>query len=301
MRPFVKSAVAAALGGAAAFILAAGCGRREAAEVDVAPGVLFRRDGAAGVQILDVDLAESSVRPVVVAANTERQRNNVIGNAKTVREWAEQAGALGGMNAGFFGDTYDERGRRKQIVGLTLVDGRVVAPSTVVTSREGKRFVRAAVGFGPSGTPDIAWASGTARTGPLRHSEVAEPAPGTPWQVRWAVACGPRLFVRGERRVTDREERLVSPGRLSRAFVAYDVVNGRPRHLVLGRADAMEFADVADYLASYFARHHGTSARDALCLDGGPSAQIVYRDGSGLQDAEPTGVLVPTAILLVPK
>jgi hypothetical protein len=42
--------------------------------------------------------------------------------------------------------------------------------------------------------------------------------------------------------------------------------------------------------------------RDALCMDGGPSAQIAYRDPDSARtvDAEPTGVMVPVAILLVP-
>ena len=119
--------------------------------------------------------------------------------------------------------------------------------------------------------------------------------------MRWAVACGPRLFVRGTQRITAREERLNSPGKLPRAFAAYDLMDGKPRHFVLGRADAMEFADVADFLKTYFQRTHGTGPQDALCLDGGPSAQLVYREHGTLHDAEETGVLVPTAILLLPK
>ncbi len=149
--------------------------------------------------------------------------------------------------------------------------------------------------------PDIAWAAGSARVGARRYPEPLNPKNGTPWDVYSAVACGPRLFVRGQRQITDREERLVSPGALPRAFAAYDLVNGRPGHFILGRADAMEFTEVADYLDAYFRRVHGTAPHDALCLDGGPSAQLVYRDGETLLDAEPTGVLVPTAILLLPK
>jgi hypothetical protein len=271
--------------------------------VQVAPGVVFRRDETAGVQLLDVDLMTASVRPVVVAGNVERRRNNFVGECKTVREWAGQAGALGGLNAGFFGDTYDERGRRKQIVGLAMMDGRVVAPGGMVpsTRRPGERFLRAAIGFSEQGAPDIAWASGTLRGGVRRYAEPVNPASGTPWRVHGAVACGPRLFVRGQRRITDRDERLISPGKLPRAFAAYDLEDGKPRHLLLGRADGMEFADVADFLSAYFQRAHGAPPHDALCLDGGPSAQLVYRDGGALRDAEATGVLVPTAILLLPR
>lgn len=294
---------------AAALILAAaplfGCPRAEPNEVRVAPGVVFRRDGEAGVQVLDVDLRQASVRPVVVAEGIERRRNNFVGDCRTVREWAERAGALGGLNGGFFGDMYDDRGRRKQIVGLAMVNGEVVAPGGLVAStrQRGERFLRAAIGFAADGTPDIAWASGERSGGARRYAEPVNPGSGTRWRVRSAVACGPRLFVRGQRRITVREERLASPGRLMRAFVAYDVdAENKPRHLLLGRADAMEFEDVADFLTAYFQRTHGTRPHDALCLDGGPSAQMVYRDGSGeLRDAEPTGVLVPTAILLLPR
>ena len=139
--------------------------------------------------------------------------------------------------------------------------------------------------------------------GPRRRSEPNSPEGSQPWAVQEAVACGPRLFAGGIRRLTHREERLNSPGRLARAFVAFDYENGAPRHLVLGRADAMEFTHIADYLASYFPDAHGTTPREAMCLDGGPSAQVVYRDPQSgkLTDAEPTGVFVPTAILLVPR
>lgn len=297
---------AAVISVAAASLL--GCPRSEPDAVRVAPGVMFHRDTQAGAQILDVDLAEARVRPVVVAARVERRRNNFIGDCRTVREWADASGAIGGLNAGYFGDTYDDRGRRKQIVGLAVVDGVVVAPGGFVVSRDnpGERFLRAALGFRADGTPDIAWASGTRTGGIRRYAEPVERgenrAAGTIWGVRSAVACGPRLFVRGKRRITFREERLASPGKLMRAFAAYDAdAAGKPRHFVLCRADAMEFEDVADFLEAYFGRAHGTRPHDALCLDGGPSAQLVYRSGDALRDAEPTGVLVPTAILILPK
>lgn len=292
---------AVALLGTTALLLA-GC-RQARKRTPVAPGILFLRDPAAGAQLLDVDLATAAVRPAVVATNVERRRGNFIGDAKTVREWVAETGALGGMNAGFFGDTYDAMGRRKQIVGLAVVNGKVVAPGakTASTVREGEEFVRAALGFGPSGTPDIAWATGTLKGALRRYPEAVHPGRGVPWQVRSAVACGPRLFVRGERRITYREERLRSEGRLPRAFAAYDRVDGRPRHLVLGRTDAMEYTEAADFLAAYFRRAHGTAPHDALCLDGGASAQIAYREGRTVRDAAPTGVLVPTAILLLPK
>jgi hypothetical protein len=285
--------------------LLAGCGPKSPTDtVSVATGIVFRKDAHAGVQLLDVDLATANVRPVVVAKNLERQRNNFIGDCKTVREWAEEHGAVGGMNAGYFGETFDQLGRRKQIVGLLATDGRVTVPADLVLSTKypGQKFVRAAVGFTKDGKPDIAWATGTLSGTLRRLSAPVNPKQTDTWRVYSAVGCGPRLFTEGRREITDKEERLISPGKLSRAFVAYDLgEDGLPRHLILGRADAMEFTDVAQYLTEYFARRHDTRPHEALCLDGGPSAQVVYRTGDTLTDAEPTGVLVPTAILLLPK
>lgn len=288
----------------ALLIAVPGCGRRDAAQVAVAPGVVFRRDARAGVQVLDVDLAAARVRPIVVAANVGRKGNNFVGDCFTAREWAERFGAVGGMNGGFFGETYDELGRRKQIVGLAMVDGKVVAPGGAVasTSVPGERFLRAAFGVSERGTPDVAWASGVRSGFVRRYDTVVNPGPGAPWAVTSAVACGPRLFVRGRRRITDREERRVHPEKVPRAFVAYAVgSDGRPSRLLLGRADAMDFSQVADWLEGYFSTRYHSRPHDALCMDGGPSAQLVYRDGNVLRDAEPTGVLVPTAILLVPR
>lgn len=288
----------------AALTLVAACGPRELPPlVNVAPGVVFRRDADAGIQVLDIDLAAAPVRPVIVADNIERRRNNFIGDAKTVAAWAEQHDALGGMNGGYFGEKYDSVGRRKQIVGLAMVNGKVIAPGGFAVPARAKnvRLLRSALGFTNDGLPDIAWATGTLSGTLRRYDQPVNPTSSSAWPVRAAVACGPRLFVRGRQRITDREERLVSPGRLMRAFVAYDHVEGKPRHLVFGRADAAEYAALADYLTTYFKKTHGTTPHDAMCLDGGPSAQLVYRDNNTLRDAEPTGVLVPTAILLIPK
>lgn len=287
-------------------LLLAGCDQTPPNTVTVAPGVTFRRDIKHGVQLLDIDLAVARCRPIVVAEKVDNHGGNFVGNAKTVREWAEQRNAIGGINGGFFGDTYDQSGHRKQIVQLALVDGEVVAPGSVIRSKSaaaGDRYTRSAVGFTASGMPEMTWGTGTVKAGPRRRSDPNSPEESQPWSVSQAVACGPRLFTGGVRRLTHREERLNSPGKLARAFVAYDYENGVPRHLVLGRADAMEFSNVADFLSSYFPDAHGTTPREAMCLDGGPSAQVVYRDpkSGALTDAEPTGVLVPTAILLVPR
>ena len=287
-------------------LVLSGCGKPASDSVEVAPGVTFHRDAKQGVQLLDIDLTVAQLRPVVVAAHVENRHGNFVGDAKTVREWASERGAIGGINGGFFGDTYDQVGRRKQIVQLAVVDGKVIAPGSSLisgSSSTGERYTRSAVGFMANGTPEMVWGSGTAKTGPRRRSGPNSPEAPQPWRVEQAVACGPRLFTGGIRRLTHREERLNSPGKLARAFIAFDHENGVPRHLILGRADAMEFSHVADFLATYFPDTHGTTPREAMCLDGGPSAQIVYRDPTSgtLADAEPTGVQVPTAILLVPR
>jgi hypothetical protein len=287
-------------------LLLTGCRQAPPEVIEVAPGITFHRDTKQGVELLDIDLAVAQYRPVVVADKVDNHKGNFVGDARTVREWAERRGAIGGINGGFFGDTYDQIGRRKQIVQLAVMDGKVVAPGSVIPSKSltyGDRYVRSAIGFAANGTPDMAWGTGTTKTGPRRRSAPNSPEESVPWNVQQALACGPRLFAGGVRRLTHREERLNSPGKLARAFVAFDQESGVPRHLILGRADAMEFSHIADYLATYFPDNHGTTPREAMCLDGGPSAQVVYRDPTTntLTDAEPTGVRVPTAILLVPR
>jgi len=272
--------------------------------VEIAPGIAFRRDQKAGIQLLDVDLLEKQVHPMVVAEGVQNREGNYVGDARTVREWAERYHAIGGINGGFFGDTYDQVGRRKQIVQVAVVDGVVVAPGSAETAAGTRaRYVRSAIGFLPDGTPDIVWGSGNKKAGPRYRTSPDGAEPSRPWQVESAVACGPRLFAAGARRITEHEEQFNSPQQVARAFVAYDLENGAPRHLVIGRASAMDFRQLADYIADYFPLVHHTTPHEAMCLDGGPSAQIVYRDRTSgdLIDAEPSGVMVPTAILLVPN
>ena len=207
------------------------------------------------------------------------------------------------MNATFFGDTYDDLGRRKQIVGLLVQENKVVAPCSFIAGApgSGQKYTRSALGFTADGTPEIAWATGTMSAPLKRYDAAVNPAQGAKWNVSYAAGCGPRLFAAGSRFIADREERLVSPGKLSRAFVAYDRDSAGPHHLILGRTDGMEFSEVADYLALYFQRQYNSVPEEALCMDGGPSAQLIFRNNGILEDAEPTGVLVPTALLLLPR
>ncbi len=277
------------------------------ANVTVAPGVVFARSGTPGdgFQTISLDLARASVRPVVGARNVAREKNNFVGDAFTVREWCERNGAIGGLNGGYFGVTYDEIGSRKQIVQLAVVDGKVVAPGSDTPSSRtpGERYLRSAIGFHPDSTPEIVWATGTVKNVIRAYGSPTNPTDRKPWKgIRYAVACGPRLYARGVRRITDREERLVSPGGLIRAFVAYDTdASGKPLHFVMGRADSADYGEVADFLKRFFAEKYRTVPREAMCLDGGSSGQLVYKSGGTLVDAEPTGVRVPTAILLIPR
>ena len=197
-----------------------------------------------GVSLLDVDLRLAEVRPVVVAGHIRRIRSNFVGDAQTISGWAQERGGIAGINGGFFGDTYPKENgiERKQIVGLSVVEGIVTTPGsrTISTKTPGERFLRAAIGFGANGTPDISYATGTRFAGVRRYPDALDTGKGLSWNVRYAVACGPRLFARGSRKITDTEERLKSPGALPRTFAAYDVEEKQPRHLILalcGRYD----------------------------------------------------------------
>ena len=291
-------------------LCAAGCrqtpaGRQAAtvAVVKVAPGVVFERDENAGIQVLTVDLQTAHVRPVIALANVERVRNNFVGDAKTVREWAGENHAVAGINANFFGETYDTLGHRKQIVGLAIANGTVVAPGSMAEGRSlpHTRRVRSVFGVNAQNEPEIAWATGTKKSGPRKYPSPVDPDTSFVWPVRFAAACGPRLWANGAVHLGDREEWLVDSHRASRAFVAYDMENGKPAHLLLGRADASDYAGVAAYLEVYFKREFHSVPHEAMCFDGGPSAQLVYQNNGRLEDAQATGVLVPTALLLVPK
>ncbi|MBC8141327.1 MAG: phosphodiester glycosidase family protein [Armatimonadetes bacterium] len=275
----------------------------DTAPVTVTPGVVFERH--TGFQTLAVDLDKANVVPAVVAQNVTRQGNNFVGDAFTVRDWCEKRGAVAGINGGFFGQSYDDLGTRKQIVQLCVVDGKVVAPGsdTPSTRTPGERYLRSAIGFHADGTPEIVWATGTVKNVIRAYGSPTNPDTKQTWaNLRSAVACGPRLYAGGVRRISDKEERLVSEPALIRAFVAYDTGDtGKPRHFVMGRADAATYAQVADFLAVFYKKQYGTEPIEAMCLDGGSSGQIVYEKNGRLVDAEATGVRVPTAILLLPR
>jgi exopolysaccharide biosynthesis protein len=115
------------------------------------------------------------------------------------------------------------------------------------------------------------------------------------------VGCGPTLIQAGKTVVTDRRERLASPGARPRTFVAYDGPPGRPTHFVLGVASALTFPDLAVFLQDYFTRYDATRAEAAMCLDGGASTQLSFRQGNAVQSPLATGVSVPDAVILRPQ
>lgn len=118
--------------------------------------------------------------------------------------------------------------------------------------------------------------------------------------MRDVVGCGPTLIQQGKSVVTDRLERLASPGPLPRTFVAYDGPAGRPAHFLLGIASGMTYPDLAAFLTDYFARYDGTRAEAAMCLDGGASTQLSYRRRNTVQSPRFTGVTVPDAVVIRP-
>lgn len=312
--------LAALLGGLAAFgVWSRLHHRAEGTDIQttrVAAGVEYRyipegspvvRGMQSDALLLDVDLRTPGVHIEVAADNVRKQPGGMVaGVAHTVREWCQQSQALGGVNGGFFGKTL---GDDKEIMGLLMTEGQIRNPGRKVRSpsNPANQFVRAALGFTDSGMPRIGWLTSDKDNGIHAVDQPLNPRTNQIWNLRSAIACGPRLIADGAVVITDRQERLVNPGARPRTFVAYDVEgsgrNARPRHLILGVGMEMSFADVAACMQRYFRTVHHTECAEALCLDGGSSSQLIYRDpkkpaSSSYIDARPGFVAVPTALLI---
>ncbi len=265
----------------------------------LAPGVVHRAiptGPGAGVDLVDVDLARSSARPAIVTGPVAHG----MGPARTPEGWLTQTHALAATNGGYFGQ--EDGAGDKEFIGLLVRRGRVVRPAPPLTGQGSAtlapgRYVRSAFGVTRAGTPLIAWAATTPALMSYDAPLIAhrQPRPWTAWD---AVGCGPTLIQNGKMIVTDRRERLASPGDRPRTFVAYDGLPGKPVHFVLGVALAMTFADLAAFLQAYFLRVDGTRARAAMCLDGGESTQLSYRLGNGIISPRQTGVTVPDAVVI---
>ena len=286
--------------------------------INVAPGVSYRyfaegddliHGSHSDALALDVDMSVPGVRIRTAAENPSLQKGRVFASAHTVVDWCERQNALAGVNGGFFGAT---QGETKQTEGLLVTGGKVHNAGRWVRSANhpDQPFLRCALGFTKEGRPRIGWVVSNADNTLLAYNRPLDPTSHHGWGVDSAVACGPRLIAEGKRQITDREERLVSPLALPRTFVAYDLEgngpNAHPRHLLMGIAMQMTYQDVADFVQRYFQQIDHTECAEAMCLDGGASSQLVFRDPGASQpfspasyvNARPSGVTVPTAILI---
>jgi exopolysaccharide biosynthesis protein len=280
----------AAIVSIAALVLA-GCPTAPRGKITVTEGVTFWEDSAANAQLLVVDRRQARVRTVVVAGSVARIGNNAVGAAKTVRAWAEQYGALAGVNGGFFGDSYDSLGQRKQLVQLCVVEGKVVAEGFPI-----RGGLRSSIGFYSDGRIEAPWATGSEKSGARAFRGPQRSGVGKPWRPDSAVAGGPRLIHQGKIDITDRRERLGTDLPVARVAIAFS-----DQYLVFCRVDAMRYQELARYLVTVFKETLHESPDEALCLDGGPSAQLVFSDSGRLIELQPTGVQVPTAVLLLPR
>jgi len=271
------------------------------------PGVVHRAiplaDGT-GIDVIDVDLSTADAHLIIQTRGINLASGRVVGQAFTPHDWLTRLHGLAAVNGGYFGGE-DEQGR-KEFVGLLVQKGRVrhAAPPIFgqgsATIRRGQ-YVRSAFGLTAQGKPTITWAA-TGIGQPQALYAYAGPMGkrSQSWPVFKAVGCGPTLITQGRISVSQSQERLISPGPEPRTFVAYDGVNGQPRHLIFGIASGASFTDLARFLAAYFPRYDSTPAEAAMCLDGGASTQMTYKLNGNLQSPRETGVTVPDALVLLP-
>lgn len=277
----------------------------------LAPGVVHRAipmSNGTGVDVVDVDLTRAHVTIGITTEEVGRTNGMIGGRAWTPREWLDKTHALAATNGGYFGR--DDGTGRREFVGLLVQGGKVRHAAPPLLGSGGRyahagSYARSAFGITPGGLPVIAWAA-TEEGHPQSVRAYSSPSArgaDAAWRVQSAVGCGPRLVQNGKLAVTDRQERLVSPGDEARTFVAYDTgTDGRPRHFLLGMASGMEYRDAARFVLRYFPRVDHTHAAEAMCVDGGASTQLSYRAAGGaVQSPRETGVSVPDAIVIVPR
>lgn len=276
----------------------------------VASGVLYRFYPAgdklspnAPVHVLDIDLSAQGVSLVIAADNPEVNRGAVYANAHNVVDWCSLKEAVAGVNGGFFGQT---DGQRKQVIGLLAMDGRILSSGSLYQSPKGpdRKFVRSVLALDGEGMPHIGWMTGERGTAAdvKDHDRPLNPTASEPFIATAAVACGPRLIRNGVIQISDAEEKLGSPPAVPRTFVGFNAAGSHPRILVLCVSPTMTYADAAAFLRAYFNEaHSNTPCAEAMCLDGGSSSQMAYRQSEGMISAYPSTVTVPTAILVRSK
>ncbi len=281
--------------------LAAGRSGADQDEVIVAPGVGVRSsfEGGERVRVIEVDLRRGA-RLFVGAQEIALRSGRIMGRARTLPDWLAATGAVAGVNGGFFGQTNGADYDHKEILGILKLNGRVRSTHARPTGKDGQQFARAAFGITEAGEPMIGWVAG--KPGSMQrlvtYPQAAGSASGAPWAVREAIGCGPRLIAAGREVVTARAERLISPGLLPRTFVGIGRERGKPAHVVLAAASAMEFTDCARFLIRYFRSRWGIPCADALCLDGGSSTAAAWRDRGRILAGPDPSTRVPTALLV---
>ena len=274
----------------------------------IAAGVVLRQYGPGAyvppecdVSVLEVDLSSTASRLRVAAEAVRSEYGGAWADARTIDDWCARSNAWGAVNGGYFGA---RAGQRKQVVGLLATEGMVRSSGRLVRARGNRdRFARSVLWIGRDGLPHIDWVTAQAGRRALLAllDSPANPAHQTYAEAVDAVGCGPALVRAGAVCVTDREERLVSPRRVPRTFVAYSTEGRRPRAFVMGVATSMDYRDVAAFLTAYFQREHGTACEAGMCLDGGSSSQLAFRRGDAYVTAPGSEVTVPTAVLVVPE
>lgn len=272
-----------------------------ARDAQPAPGVKIRqmKQGASYVRVIDVDLGQPGVRLQVAADEIALRQGLVTGRARTLPDWLERTGAVAGINGGFFGKSLEPD--FKEIVGLLKMDGRVRKAGPVYHARpQGTRYSRCAFGQTRRGELRMSWV--TSRPGDpqalFAHAQPELAGRGEAWEVEQALACGPRLVREGKVEITQRGERLASPGALPRTFLGFGGPNPRKPRVVLCAAEGMEFEECAQFLTSYFRSSYGTPCREGMCLDGGASTQAAWREGGKVVSDLPFSTTVPTALLV---
>jgi exopolysaccharide biosynthesis protein len=214
-------------------------------------------------------------------------------NRETVSSFARDLGACVAVNGGYF--AMDQTPSRHR--GLLLADGTLWEPPTPSIIWDSLRYetARAAVGFTGEDVVEIAWVASRRDTlfawsNPPQHqngrpAEPLRPAEARVWDVRDALAAGPRLVVGGEVRVTLEEEGFfgsylrephprTAAGRTADGALILMVIDGRQSE---SRGATLE--ELARLMVE-------AGAVDALNLDGGGSSTLAV---NGTLVNRPTG------------
>jgi exopolysaccharide biosynthesis protein len=203
-------------------------------------------------------------------------------NRETVSSFARDLGACVAVNGGYF--AMDQTPARHR--GLLLADGNLWEPPTPSIIWDTLRYetARAAVGLTEDDAVEIAWVAARQDTlyawsNPPQH-QIGRPADplrreeAQLWDVRDALAAGPRLVAAGEVRVTLDEEGFfgsylrephprTAAGRTVDGALILMVVDGRQT-----RSRGATLDELAELML-------GVGAVDALNLDGGGSSTLV--------------------------